>query len=257
MIEKYFGLEGNVVMVTGASRGLGKAIAVGLAEAGADMILIARDLASLEQTAAEIEKIGRKALSIRADISEHDDVKNVIDESLAFFGRVDVLINNAGISGPSKFFHDFTENDWMSVIKTNLEGTIRCTHAVSNCMIKNGGGKIINIASVLGTIGSYHSSIYSMTKAAIIQMTRNLSLELARYNVHVNAIAPGVFDTDMIKSQTGSQKAKDVLIKNIPLRRFGKPEEMVGLAILLASKSSSYITGAVYPIDGGFASSKM
>jgi NAD(P)-dependent dehydrogenase (short-subunit alcohol dehydrogenase family) len=257
MIEKYFGLHEKVALVTGASRGLGKAIAKGMAEAGADVIVVSRDVARLQETAAEIERLGRKVLLAKADIGKGDEVKEAVNNGIDRFKKIDILINNAGISGPAKLFSDYSDQEWREVIQTNIQGTFNCTKQVGSSMIKAGSGRIINIASVLGTIGSYYSSAYSITKAAIIQMTRNLALEWARYNIHVNTIAPGAFDTDMIQAQLTHPKSKDALLRQIPLRRLGTPSEIVGLAILLASPASSYITGSVFSIDGGFASSKM
>jgi len=257
MIDKYFGLHGKTAMVTGASRGLGRAIAIGMAEAGADVIAVSRDMQRLAETADGIRSLGREALVVQADIGNADEVKETVDRGVDRFGKIDILINNAGISGPMKLFSDLTDQEWLEVLNTNLQGTFNCTRHVSSHMIQQKSGKVVNVASVLGTIGSYYSSVYSMTKAAIIQMTRNLALEWARHNITVNTIAPGVFDTDMIQAQLQFPKAKEALIRNIPLRRFGTPGEIVGLAILLSSPASSYITGSVFPIDGGFASSKM
>lgn len=257
MIEKYFSLEGKVALVTGASRGLGKALSIGMAEAGADVVAVSRNMVQLEETAAEIKKLGRKILMAKADIGKEEEVKEAVTKGIDQFRRIDILINNAGISGPPKLFTDLTVQEWMEVVNTNLHGTFHCTKQVGSFMLKAGGGRIVNIASVLGMIGSYYSSAYSLTKAAIIQMTRNLALEWARYNIHVNTIAPGAFDTDMIHSQITHPKAKEALLRQIPLRRFGTPGEIVGLAILLASPASSYITGSLFSIDGGFASSKM
>lgn len=194
---------------------------------------------------------------VKADIGKEEEVKEAVTKGIDQFGRIDILINNAGISGPPKLFMDLTVQEWMEIVNTNLHGTFHCTKQVGSFMLKAGGGRIVNIASVLGMIGSYYSSAYSLTKAAIIQMTRNLALEWARYNIHVNTIAPGAFDTDMIRSQITHPKAKEALLRQIPLRRFGTPSEIVGLAILLASPASSYITGSIFSIDGGFASSKM
>lgn len=257
MIEKYFGLQEQVALVTGASRGLGKAIAIGLAEAGADVIAIGRNEVHLQETKEEIEEIGRKVLIVKTDIGKASEVEAAINKGLGRFRKIDILINNAGIAGPAKLFSDFTDQEWMDVIQTNLHGTFNCTKQVSSSMIQEGYGRIVNIASVLGTIGSYYSSAYSITKAAVIQMTRNLALEWARYNIHVNTIAPGAFETDMIQTQIAHPKAKEALLRQIPLRRLGTPSEIVGLAILLASPASSYITGSIFSIDGGFASSKM
>ena len=212
MIEKYFGLDEKVALVTGASRGLGKAIAIGLAEAGADVIVVSRDEARLRETAAEIERLGRKVLIAKADIGKGDEVKEAINNGIDRFRKIDILINNAGISGPAKLFSDYTDQEWLEVIQTNIQGTFNCTKQIFSCMVKAGGGRIVNIASVLGMIGSYYSSAYSVTKAAVIQMTRNLALEWARYNIHVNTIAPGAFDTDMIQIQLAHPKAKEALL---------------------------------------------
>jgi 2-dehydro-3-deoxy-D-gluconate 5-dehydrogenase len=257
LIEKYFGLHEKVALVTGASRGLGKAIAKGLAEAGADIIVVSRDGARLQETASEIEGLGRKVLVAKADIGKGDEVKEAVNNGIERFKKIDILINNAGISGPPKPFSDYSEQEWMEVIQTNIQGPFHCTKQIFPGMRQAGGGRIVNIASVLGMIGSYHVSAYSATKAAVIQMTRNLALEWARYNIHVNAIAPGAFDTDMIQTQIAHPKSKEALLRQIPLRRLGTPQEIVGLAILLASPASSYITGSVFSVDGGFASSKL
>ncbi len=257
MIEIYFGLQGKVALVTGASRGLGKAMALGLAEAGADLIAVGRNEFHLKETEEEIKKLGRKVLIVKADIGKESEVEEAVNMGLDCFRKIDILINNAGIAGPAKLFSDFTDQEWMEVIRTNLHGTFNCTKRVSSSMIRVGYGRIVNIASVLGTIGSYYSSAYSITKAAVIQMTRNLALEWARYNIHVNTIAPGAFETDMIQAQIALPKAKEALLRQIPLRRLGTPSEIVGLAILLTSPASSYITGSIFSIDGGFASSKM
>jgi 2-dehydro-3-deoxy-D-gluconate 5-dehydrogenase len=257
LIEKYFGLREKVALVTGASRGLGKAIAKGLAEAGADIIVVSRDILCLQETAAEIEGLGRKVLVAKADIGNGDEVKEAVAKGIDRFGKIDILINNAGISGPAKPFSEYSEQEWMAVIQTNIQGPFHCTKQIFPGMRQAGGGRIVNIASVLGMIGSYHVSAYSATKAAVIQMTRNLALEWARYDIHVNAIAPGAFDTDMIQTQITHPKSKEALLRQIPLRRLGTPQEIVGLAILLVSPASSYITGSVFSVDGGFASSKL
>ena len=257
MLDRYFSLKGKVAMVTGASRGLGKAMALGMAEAGADVILVSRNEVLMNETALQINELGRKALVTTADIMDPQEIKDVVNKGIEHFGSIDILINNAGISGTIKLFSQYTDPEYAEIVNTNMLGTVNSTRHVAEHMIKNGGGKIINIASVLGTIGTYYSCIYSMTKAAIIQMTKNLALEWARYHININTIAPGAFDTDMIKSQLALPNAKEALLKNIPLRRFGIPDDIVGLAILLASPAAEYITGALFPIDGGFAISKM
>jgi len=257
MLDRYFSLKGKVAMVTGASRGLGKAMALGMAEAGADVILVSRNEVLMNETALQINELGRKALVTTADIMDPQEIKDVVNKGIEHFGSIDILINNAGISGTIKLFSQYTDSEYAEIVNTNMLGTVNSTRHVAEHMIKNGGGKIINIASVLGTIGTYYSCIYSMTKAAIIQMTKNLALEWARYHININTIAPGAFDTDMIKSQLALPNAKEALLKNIPLRRFGIPDDIVGLAILLASPAAAYITGALFPIDGGFAISKM
>lgn len=257
MLDRYFSLKGKVAMVTGASRGLGKAMALGMAEAGADVILVSRNETLMNETALQINKLGQKALVTTADIVDSHDVKKAVNKGIEHFSSIDILVNNAGLSGAIKLFSDYTDLDYTEIVSTNMHGTVSVTRHVAEHMIKNGGGKIINIASVLGTIGTYYTCVYSMTKAAIIQLTRNLALEWARYHINVNTIAPGAFDTDMIKTQLDFPNAREALLKSIPLRRFGIPDDIVGLAILLASPAAAYITGALLPIDGGFAISKM
>jgi gluconate 5-dehydrogenase len=252
-----FGLENRVALVTGASRGLGRNICTALCEAGADIIAVSRNKELLDSLCEKIHGRGRNALSVPADIGKASDVRDMVKQGMKEFGRIDILINNAGVSGPLKLFKDIEESEWMDVFGTNLNGTLLCTKYVGQEMIQRKGGNIINISSVLGTIGTYFTCPYSIAKAGIIQFTRSIALEWARYNIRVNCISPGMLDTDMMQRTLSDEKMTAVLLKNTPLRKVGQTEDVVGAAIFLASEASGHITGENISIDGGFAMSKI
>ena len=252
-----FGLENRVALVTGASRGLGRNICTAFSEAGADIIAVSRNEELLDSLCEEIRGRGRKALSVPADIGKAGDVRDMVEKGINEFGRIDILINNAGVSGPLKLFKDIEEPEWMDVFGTNLNGTLLCTKYVGQEMIQRKGGNIINISSVLGTIGTYFTCPYSIAKAGIIQFTRSIALEWARYNIRVNCISPGMLETDMMQRTLSDEKMTAVLLKNTPLRKVGQTEDVVGAAIFLASEASGHITGENVSIDGGFAMSKV
>ncbi len=252
-----FGLENRVAMVTGASRGLGRNICTALCEAGADIIAVSRNEQLLAGLCEEIVDKGRKALALPADIGKASDVGDMVKQAISQFGRIDILINNAGVSVPLKLFKDIEESEWMDVFGTNLNGTLLCTKYVGQEMIQKKSGNIINISSVLGTIGTYFTCPYSIAKAGIIQFTRNIALEWARYNIRVNCISPGMLETDMMQRTLSDEKMTSVLLKNTPLRKVGQTEDIVGTAIFLASNASGHITGENIAIDGGFAMSKV
>lgn len=255
-MKNYFVLTDQVALVTGATGGLGKAISIGLAEAGANIIAVGRNKIVLEEVIKDIRNLGRRALAIYADIINVNDVQEMVKRSIAEFGQIDVLVNCAGISGPMKLFKDYGESEWSDIFKTNLNGTLLCTKYVGEAMIKRKKGKVINIASVLGTIGTYFTAPYSITKAGIIQFTKSIALEWSRFNILVNSISPGMFETEMVKDIIGDPKAREVIIQGTPLRKIGKPEDIVGLVIFLASDASNHITGENISIDGGFSMSK-
>lgn len=252
-----FTLENKVALITGASRGLGRHLCTAFSEVGADIVAVSRNEKLLTSLYDEVQSRGGKAFPVVADISKGDDVKKMVEKAIREFGRIDILVNNAGISGPTKLFKDIEESEWMEVISTNLNGTLLCTKHVGKEMIERKKGNIINISSVLGTIGTYFVSPYSITKAGIIQFTKNIALEWARFNIRVNCISPGMLKTDMIEEVwLNDEKMMSVLLKNTPLRKVGRTEDIVGAAVFLASEASGHITGENISIDGGFAMSK-
>lgn len=244
-----FSLKGKKAFVSGASRGLGREMALTIAEAGADVALAARNIEALHNTAASIKRMGRKALICPMDISKLDDIEMAVNDAIKAFGRIDILINNAGIAGETPVV-DLTPEKWDRVMDVNLKGHVFCTKYVGRNMIENRYGKIINIASIFGIIGIIYNSLYSVAKAGLILFTKTLALEWARYNIQVNALCPGYFLTDLNRNyfQTSAgQKG----INKIPMRRLADPKEIRGVTLLLASDASSFMTGSVIVVDGG------
>jgi len=251
-VNESFDLRGEVAIVTGGSQGLGKEMGRALAQNGATVILASRNLEKLKAAAHEIVEAGGKAEAIRCDISKFADVQNLVEQTVGAFSKIDILINNAGMNVPPRPLVDFPEEDWQRVIDTNLKGTYYCCKAVGPEMIKRRKGRIINISSMAGTVGFPGMGPYGAAKAGIIQMTKVLALELAEYNITVNAIAPGFFDTPLRDNIRKNQKLVDWTLERTPLRRCGLPKELTGLAVLLSSGASSYITGQTICIDGGW-----
>lgn len=246
-----FNLQGRVAVVTGASRGLGKAMSLALAEAGADVVVVGRTMESLEVTAAEVRRLGRGSRPLKADVTNGEDVERMVQLTVEEFGKIDVLVNNAGIA-ISKPTSGLSQEEWDRVITTNLKGVFLCCQAVGWEMIKRGYGKIINIASVLGMVGMPRAAAYSASKGGVIQLTRTLALEWAENNVKVNAICPGYFDTPMNKQILANPRKMEFVIDRTPLGRLGKPEELAGTVIFLASEASDFITGQIICVDGGW-----
>jgi len=244
-----FSLQGKKAFVSGASRGLGRQMAFTLAEAGADVALAARNLEGLNETAAWIEKMGRKALVCPMDITKLDDIERAVSETVKSFGRIDILINNSGIAGDTPVAK-MTPEKWDRVMDINLKGHVFCTKAVGRHMIENRYGKIINIASIAGLIGVIYSSPYCAAKAGLILFTKTLALEWARYNIQVNALCPGYFLTDLNREFFQTPPGQKVINK-IPMRRLAEVKEIRGATLLLASDASSFMTGSVLVVDGG------
>jgi len=241
-------LSGKVAIVTGAGRGIGRAIALSLADAGADVVVAARTLSQLEDTRNLILQKGQKSLAFAVDVSQKESVVALAEETVKTLGGVHILVNNAGIlrRGP---LIDYTEEDWDAVMNTNVKGTFLCTQAVGKYMIEQNYGKIINIASIGGEIAGPNNAVYHASKAAVILFTKAMALEWIRYNINVNAIGPGFVSTEILGSPT--QEAKEKMIKAVPIRRFAAPEEIGPLAVFLASDLSNYMVGEHVIIDGG------
>lgn len=242
-------LKGKCALVTGASRGIGKAIALKLASLGANLVLNYR---SSEEEALEVEKqvkdMGVDAISIKGDISKLEDVEKLVSTAKEKFGAIDIMVNNAGITKDSLILR-MKEEDFDTVIDVNLKGVFNCLKAITPIMVKQKYGKIINLSSVVGISGNAGQVNYSASKAGVIGMTKSLAKEVASRGINVNAVAPGFIETDM--TDVLGDKYKDEIKKNIPLKKLGKPEDVANVVAFLASESSDYITGQVIHVDGG------
>jgi NAD(P)-dependent dehydrogenase (short-subunit alcohol dehydrogenase family) len=252
-----FSLKGKAAIVTGGGRGIGKAIAQGFAKAGAKVAITSRKINDLEAAAAEIRAFGGEALAVQAHLAKVEEINRMVGTVLDKFGQIDILVNNAGASPAMGSVLDSEERLWETVINLNLKGLYYTSQAVARVMKKQGGGRIINVASIDGFKPEPGVSIYSISKAGVRMVTQAFAAELAPYNIRVNTIAPGPISTKMLDSHwfhlppEEAQKAKAALGKLTPLGRVGEPEELAGAAIYLASDASSYTTGAEIVIDGG------
>jgi len=242
-------LHGKVALVTGGSRGIGKAIALKLASLGADIVInYSNNNGLADAVVEEIEGIGRKALSIKADISKLEESQNLIDKALEKFNKIDILVNNAGITKDNLLMR-MTEEEWDSVFNVNTKGTFNITKSLIRPMIKQKDCSIINITSVVGITGNAGQCNYSASKAAVIGFTKSLAKEVAKKNIRVNAVAPGFIQTDMTGNL--SEDVKSDYLRNIPLNKLGEPEDIANAVAFLASDMSQYITGQVLIVDGG------
>ncbi len=246
-----FDLTGQVALVTGASRGFGRSIVGALAEAGADLVLTSRRLLDVEAVAADLAPTGRKVLPLQADVTRVEDVEEAVRRAVATLGSIDILINNAGIN-IRKPALDLTESDWDQTLDTNLKGCFRVAKAVGRHMVARQKGCIVNIASMLASVTLPERAAYAASKGGLVQMTRTLAVEWAPYNVRVNAICPGPFLTDLNKVILNDPEKVKFFMDRMPMQRFGRPEELHGAVILLASEASSFITGTTLYIDGGW-----
>ncbi len=243
-------LGGKVAIVTGASRGLGRAMAVALAGAGADLALAARSKADLEKTGRLVQAAGRRALVVPTDVTRYPDVEALVARTRSQLGRVDIVVNNSGVAWVKPLI-EWTPEEWHALVDTNLHGVIALCRAAAPHLIAQGGGKVINVASMLAAVGLPGYTVYSATKGAIVAFTRTLGVEWARHNIQVNAIAPGWFDTDMSAAAWENPKIGERLIRDIPARRIGRPEEIGPLTVYLASSASDFMTGQTIYLDGG------
>jgi 3-oxoacyl-[acyl-carrier protein] reductase len=246
MVEKQ--LQDRVAIVTGASRGIGRAVAIALAREGAKIVVnYARSSTAADEVVKEIAQAQGEAIALQADVSKAEEVDQLIEQTLNKFGRIDILVNNAGITRDTLLLRMKPE-DWQAVIDLNLTGVFLCTRAVSKTMIKQRSGRIINISSVAGQMGNPGQANYSAAKAGVIGFTKTIAKELASRGITVNAVAPGFIETDMTSNLANSEE----ILKLIPLSRYGKPEEIAGMVRFLATDpAAAYITGQVFNVDGG------
>ena len=243
-------LMGKVALVTGASRGLGKAIALQLAKEGAQVVVnYAKSAEKAREVVATIQSAGGNALTMQADVSNFEEVEKMVDAIYEKFGRIDILVNNAGVNR-DELLIAMEKEDWNTVISTNLGGLFHCTKAVAKYMMLQKYGRIINISSIAGERGGRGQSNYAASKGGVNAFTRSVAMELAPKKITVNAVAPGVFETEM--SSTVIRRAKDHILNSIALKRLGQADEVAKVVAFLASDDSSYITGETIRVDGGF-----
>ena len=247
-------LDGRTAVVIGGTSGIGRAIAHGLAEAGADVVCSSRRAEQIETTSAEIEALGRKTLRVASDVLDKSSIENLLSECVTAFGKVDILVNSAGRTKRQPSL-DLDDETWNGILETNLTGTLRSCQVFGRHMIANGYGRIINIASLSTFVSLFEVAAYSASKAAVASLTKSLAIEWARHGVNVNAIAPGVFRTALNEKLLDETPRGREFLTRTPMGRFGKVEELAGAAVFLASEAASYVTGEVLVVDGGFLAS--
>ncbi len=247
---KTFSLDGKVALVTGGSRGIGQAIAMGLARAGADVAVTSRKLPDLENVASEIKKLGRKSLAVATHVGRLDEITNLVSKVKNEFGRIDILVNNAGTNPTMDQALDVGERAWDSIMNLNLKGLFFLSQAVARVMKEQGGGKIINISSIAGLRPDI-LPVYSISKAGVIMATKVMAQQWAPYNIRANVVAPGLVKTRFSEALWNTPEIYEATMARTPLRRLAEPDEMVGAVVFLASDASSYVTGDVICVDGG------
>ena len=246
-----FDLAGKVGIVTGGAGGIGKALALGLAKHGADVVVTGRTLSKLEPVAAEIKAMSKKSLAVASDVTDEQSIKAMVERVVQAFSHVDILVNAAGINIRSSA-EDIKIEDWQKVMDFNALGTFICCQAVGRVMIKQKTGKIVNVSSVRGRYGAPSGAIaYSPSKGAVDTLTRTLACEWAKYNILVNAVAPTLIETDLTRQALANPEFARTMKARIPLGRWGFPEDVVGPTVFLASKASDFVTGQIIYVDGG------
>lgn len=246
-----FDLTGKTALVTGATKGLGYGMALGLAQAGADIVVVSRTPADCERVAGEIRAMGRRAIALPTDVTDQPAVEKLVQDTVAQFGGIDILVNNAG-SAITKRAEDLTMADWDRVIGIDLRAAFMVAQAVGRVMIGQKHGKIINIASIFGLVADKQVLPYLAAKGGVVQMTKGLAMEWAKHNIQVNAVAPGYVITPMNEKDLMEEKVYKNVTSKIPMRRLGKIEDIAGVVVFLASAAADYATGAVFNIDGGW-----
>jgi NAD(P)-dependent dehydrogenase (short-subunit alcohol dehydrogenase family) len=253
-IKDLFDLSGETAIITGAGRGLGKSMAHALAEAGANIVVAGRTMENIEKTAEEIKKAGIKAIAIKTDISKMDDVNRMAETTVKEFGRIDILVNNAGIMRTGKTPENIEEEEWQKVIDVDLTGVFFASKAVGPQMIRQKYGKIINITSMSGVIVNKGKKLsdFCAAKGGVVMLTKALASEWAKYNIRVNAIAPGYMKTDQLKTALADERIFGEMCELTPLKRIGEVKELNGPVVFLASQASSFMTGHILLVDGGY-----
>jgi 2-deoxy-D-gluconate 3-dehydrogenase len=249
-----FDLSGRVAAVTGGNGGIGLGMARGLAEAGAAIVVAARDRVKSEAAVAELGRLGARAAFVPLDVADPESCRAMVAETADRFGRLDILVNNAGMS-IRKPPEEYAVEEWRAVLDTNLTGAFVCCQAARAAMLRNGGGKIVNIGSMMSIFGAAYAAAYSASKGAIVQLTKSLANAWARDNIQVNAVLPGWIDTELtIAAREQVPGLHERILRRTPAGRWGVPADLAGIAVFLASPASDFVTGAAIPVDGGFSS---
>ena len=254
MKDSLFSLEGKVAVVTGGTSGIGRALSLGLAEAGADVIATARRKEQVDDTAKEIEARGRQTLRMASDVGDRSTLEALLAAVLERFSKVDILVNCAGMIKRTPTL-DLPEAEWTNILNTNLTGTLRACQVFGRHMLERGYGRIVNIASLNSFVALSEVAAYAASKAGVASLTRSLAVEWSKKGVTVNAVAPGVFRTDLNAQLLDSTPRGQELLMRTPMGRFGKTEELIGATVYLASDSASFVTGQILVVDGGFLAS--
>jgi 2-deoxy-D-gluconate 3-dehydrogenase len=244
-------LENKVALITGGASGIGKAIALAFAQERADVCIADKNFTGAQATAREVEKIGRKSLAIQIDVLKISELERMVSAAVDYFGKIDIMVNDAGVN-LFKSVLEVTEAEWGNVIDVNLKGLFFATQRVLPVMLKQGRGKIVNIASNWGAVGYRNACVYCVSKAGIINLTRAMALELAPHKINVNAIGPACTETPMSKPELDDAELRQSIVREIPLGRVAQPEEIAAAAVYLASDESDFVTGHTLFVDGGF-----